>query len=81
MNRRSEVESELCVPGRLLRGSVGRGVRPSQAAARGAGESRSVGSPESGRAAWPVAERVGQVGHPFPLLSGRGGSVGRKILA
>ena len=62
-----EVESTLCVPGRQLRGSVGQGVRPSQAAARGAGDSRSIGSPESGSrgvAAWPVVERVGRSGTP-----------------
>ena len=48
--------------------SGGPTVRPSQAAARGAGESRSVGSPESGRAAWPVAERVGRSGTPWSPL-------------
>ena len=60
-------------------GSVGREFRPSQTAAGRAQVSRSVGSPESGRAVW-AAEREGRsVGHPVSRLSGRGGAVGRKF--
>ena len=60
-------------------GSVGREVRPSPTAAGRAQVSRSVGSPESGRAAWAADERVGRsVGHPVSRLSGRGGPVGRQ---
>ena len=64
-----EVESTLCVPGRQLRGSVGQGVRPSQAAARGVGDSRSVGSPESGSRGVASAQwSRGSVGRA-PLLA------------
>ena len=67
--RRSEVESRLCVPGRLLRGSVGQGV-PTQPGGDERGEGESVG-------------RVIQSGHPSRVTR-RGqwprGSVGRAPL-
>ena len=53
-------------------GSDGREVRPSQTAAERAQVSRSVGSPESGRAAWAADERVGQShGRPPRLAAER----------
>ena len=44
-----------------MSGSVGQKVRPSQTAAGRARVSRSVGSPDSGGAAWAATGKVGRV--------------------
>ena len=71
---RREVESQLRVPGRLRRGSAGRGVPalPAGEGTRQGREGRSVGSLESGhrrrqrwkRGAKTVGRSVKSVGHP-----------------
>ena len=70
------VESVIRVPGRPGRGSVGREVRPSRMAPMWARESRSVGSPESGRAASAAADRVGRSVTPRAAWAATG-KVGR----
>ena len=78
--RRSEVESDIRVRGRLLRGSVGRSVGGSDPGRRrrdGAGESVGRVTRVGSRAV--AGGREGRsVGLPVSLLSGRRGSVGRE---
>ncbi len=73
--RGREVESTLCVPARLLRGSVGRRLRPSQAAARRRGRVGRSGHPSrvARRGQWPR----GSVGRAPRLAAERAQRVGR----
>ena len=59
-------------------GSVGREFRPSQTAAGRAQVSRSVGSPESGRAVWAADERVGRSATERAWRGGRS-EISRKL--